>query len=133
MRSSIALAALSILLNLFFLAAAIYIYRTPAARQHVDRVSYRLMLWIAPVEVLYSVCYVVLYANPAVCRSPHLSLALSKHAPSLRHEYADVSQVTAHLGTHQIACGAMMTLLLGSRHAYVFPLKMCIDWREGIN
>lgn len=54
---------ISLALSLFICCASLWIYRTPSARRHLDRVSFRLFLWSMGVEVVYNAAYLYIFSD----------------------------------------------------------------------
>ncbi|KAI9633836.1 uncharacterized protein MKK02DRAFT_38499 [Dioszegia hungarica] len=62
--ASVAAASVSLAISLFVCLASLWIYATPSARHHLDRVSFRLLLCSMIVEVVYDTVYIFLYSDP---------------------------------------------------------------------
>lgn len=68
--ASIAAALFSLLLCSFICLASFWIYRTPSARHHLDRVSFRIFLWSMGVEVVYDIVYIYIFYDVSAATRP---------------------------------------------------------------
>jgi hypothetical protein len=65
--ASIAASSLTLALSLFICLGSAWIYSVPSARHHLDRVSFRLLLWTMAIEIMYSGVYIYLYSDVSLC------------------------------------------------------------------